>query len=324
MILVTGSAGLLGTGLIELLLEAGEKPLALYNKTPLPIFRSPGVIPVQCDILDVYALEEVMKDVTEVYHCAGLVSFAPKDARQLYKINVEGTANIVNAALHAGVRKFVHVSSVSALGRIRPGEMINETMQWSEDTSNSRYGHSKNLGEMEVWRGIAEGLNAVIVNPVIILGPGDWNDSSTKLFKSVYDGFPWYTEGSTGFVDVRDVAAAMIALMKSDIHSERFIVSAENLSYRTMFNMIAKAFVKKAPHKKVTPFLAMLTWRLEAIKSRFTGTAPLLTKETAATAMTKVEYDNSKLLTFLPEFQYRSIDTTVRETCEALQQKLNN
>ncbi|MEJ7609676.1 MAG: NAD-dependent epimerase/dehydratase family protein [Ferruginibacter sp.] len=310
--------------MIEQLLAAGEKPVALFNKTPLPDFSIPGVIPVQCDILDVYALEEVMKDVTQIYHCAGLVSFSPKEEKQLYKINVGGTANMVNAALHAGVGRFVHVSSVAALGRLRQGEAVNESMHWTPETSNSKYGYSKFLGEMEVWRGIAEGLNAVIVNPVIILGPGDWNDSSTKIFKSVYDGFPWYSEGSSGFVDVRDAAAAMIALMKSDINAERFIVSAENLTYHTLFNMIAKAFGKKAPHKKVTPFLAALTRRLEAMKSRFTGASPLLTKETTATAFAKVLYDNSKLLSFLPDFQYRSMEDTISETCKALQQKLNN
>ena len=318
MILVTGGAGLLGKALIKMLLDKGENVRAIYNSTALAISTVTNFESFKCDILDVYALEDAMENVTEVYHCAGLVSFNPKDEKKLYSINVEGTANVVNAALNAGVRKFVHVSSVAALGRIRPGEMIDETMVWTEETSNSKYGHSKYLGEMEVWRGVAEGMDVVVINPSIILGAGNWNEGSTKIFKSVYDEFPWYTEGTTGFVDVKDVATAMIQLMKSDISSEKFILSAENISYKDMFSMMAKAFDKKAPIKKVTPFLAVLTWRLENIKSKFTGIAPLLTKETAETAMTKVAYNNSKLLKALPNFTYRKMNETVSEVCNEL------
>ena len=175
MILVTGGSGLLGKALLDMLISKGETVKAIYHTSPLSYPDSPRLIPVSCDILDVYALEDVMKDVTEVYHCAGVVSFSPRDEKKLYAVNVEGTANVVNACLIAGIQKLLHVSSVAALGRIRPGEMINEKMQWTPETSNSKYGHSKYMGEMEVWRGVAEGLNAVVVNPAIILGPGDWN-----------------------------------------------------------------------------------------------------------------------------------------------------
>ena len=318
MILVTGGAGLLGNTLIEMLLQKGENVRATYNSTPLALNTFTNFETVKCDILDVYALEDALQDVTEIYHCAGLVSFNPKDEKKLYSINVEGTANVVNAALNAGTRKFVHVSSVAALGRIRPGEMIDETMLWTEDTSNSKYGHSKYLGEMEVWRGVAEGLNAVIINPSIILGAGNWHEGSTKIFKSVYDEFPWYTEGISGFVDVKDVAVAMIQLMESNITAEKFIISAENISYQDMFTMMAKAFGKKAPSKKVTPFIAALTWRMENIKSMFMGTSPLLTRETANTALTKVEYDNRKLITQLSGFKYRNMQDTITNTCNKL------
>ena len=322
MILVTGSAGLLGNALIEMLLKKGEKVRAIYNSTPLVVSAVTNFETFQCDILDVYALGDAMQNVTEVYHCAGLVSFNPKDEKKLYSINVEGTANVVNAALNTGVRKLVHVSSVAALGRIRPGEMIDETMMWTEETSNSKYGHSKYLGEIEVWRGVAEGLNAVVINPSIILGSGNWNVGSTKIFKSVYDEFPWYTEGKTGFVDVKDVASAMMQLMRSDISTEKFIISAENISYKEMFTTMAQAFGKKAPSKKVTPLIAALTWRLESIKSRFTGTAPLLTRETVNTALTKVEYDNRKLLNLLPGFKYTPMLQSVKEICASLISKM--
>jgi len=322
MILVTGGAGLLGKELITQLLEQGMRVRAIYNRSILDIQHN-NLEQVQCNILDVVGLEEAMKGVEKVYHCAAIVTFNPKKRAELFKINIEGTANVVNAALEAAVKKMVHVSSVAALGRIREKEPINETMNWSEETSNSRYGQSKYLAELEVWRGIGEGLDAVMVNPVLILGAGDWNNSSSRVFKSVYEEFPWYSDGVTGFVDVRDVAKAMILLMESDISAERFIISAEDRSFGDVFNLIAKAFGKKPPHKKVTPTLAKIVWRLEAIKSRFTGKEPLVTKETAATALAKVHFDNSKLKRYLPDFKYRSIEETVIDTCALIQQKLN-
>lgn len=323
MILVTGGAGLVGNELIKQLLADGKKVRAIFNKTPLQISSYENLEQFQCDILDVIGLEEAMKDIAQVYHCAAIVTFNPKRKEEMYKVNIEGTANIVNAALDAGVSKLVHVSSVAAMGRIREDKPIDETMYWTEETSNSRYGQSKYLAEMQVWRGIGEGLDAVIINPVIILGAGDWNGSSSQLFKSVYNEFPWYADGTTGFVDVRDVAKAMIQLMNSNISAGRFIISAENRSYADVLNLMAKAFDKKPPYKKVTPLLAKIVWRLEAVKSLFTGKDPLVTKETVKTALAKVNFDNSKLKKFLPGFTYRGIEEAVSYTCAVLKQKHN-
>jgi dihydroflavonol-4-reductase len=324
MILVTGGAGLLGSELIKQLLLQNRDVRAIYNKTPLPDFHSGHLQQFQCNILDVVGLEEAMQGVEQLYHCAAMVTFAPSRKWELFKINIEGTSNVVNAALCKGVKKLVHVSSVAALGKISENEQVNENMNWTEETNKSNYSQSKYLGELEVWRGIGEGLTAVMVNPVIILGEGDWNAGSSQIFKNVYNEFPWYSEGINGFVDARDVAKAMIALMESNISSERFIISAENRSFREVFNLIANAFGKKQPHKKVTPFIAGLIWRLEEIKSRLTGKKPLITKETAGTALGKVHFDNSKLLKFLPDFHYRTIEETISYTCSRMQHKLNN
>lgn len=324
MILVTGGSGLLGNELIKTLLLKGHQVKAIINKTPLRLPASENLQQVVCNMLDVALLEDVMQDVTTVYHCAGLVSFNKKDKHQLYKINVEGTANLVNVALDAGVQKFLYVSSVAALGRIREDEIIHEKMQWTPETSNSKYGESKYLGEMEVWRAQAEGLRTVVVNPSIILGPGDWNEGSTAIFKSVYEEFPWYATGTTGYVDVRDLVKAMIMLMDSDVFAERFIISGHNASYQDVFNAIADAFKKKRPTKMVTPFLAGLVSKWEAMKSSITGKAPLITKETAATALAKVQFDNSKLLQQFPSFTYIPLSDTITDTCAALQQKLNS
>lgn len=323
MILVTGGAGLLGAELITQLLSLGKKVRAIYHTTPLHQFNDQQIEKFECDILDVIGLEEAMAGIEQVYHCAAVISFNASKRNKMFKINIEGTANVVNAALEAGIKKMVHVSSVAALGRIRENEPVNENMNWTEETSNSKYGQSKYLGELEVWRGIGEGLDAVIVNPVVILGNGNWNEGSLKMFRSVYNEFPWYTDGVTGFVDVRDLAGAMILLMESNYSAQRFIISAENRSFGDVFTLIAKAFNKKPPHKKVTPFIAKTVWRIEALKKLFTGREPLVTKETAGTAMAKVYFNNSKLKTSLPGFAYRPLEETITDTCRALQQKLN-
>lgn len=319
-ILVTGGAGLVGKELINQLLKTNQKVIAIYHSTPISISH-PSLEILQCDILDVSRLEEIMQQVSYVYHSAALVSYDPKDRQQLLKINIEGTANIVNACIDAGVEKLVHVSSVAALGRIRDEELVTEKTNWSEETSKSIYGKSKYFGEMEVWRGIGEGLKAIIVNPSLILGGDSWETSSSAIFKNVYNEFPWYTNGISGFVDVRDVARAMILLMNSEINSERFILNGENLSYNEIFSLIAKCFGKKPPSKKVTPFLAEAVWRIEAIKSWFTGKKHLLTKETARTAQAKVYFDNSKILKALPQFQFTKIEDAIEFTCVQMKEK---
>lgn len=319
-ILVTGAAGFVGKEVIRQLLEDGEKVKAIYHSAPISISHH-NLEVAQCDIMDVVALEEIMQGVTHVYHTAAIVSYDPKDKHNILKINIEGTANVVNACIDAGVIKLIHVSSVAALGRMREGELVTEQMNWTEETSNSVYGKSKYFGELEVWRGIGEGLQAVIVNPSLILGGDNWESGSTAIFRNAYNEFKWYSEGVSGFVDVRDVARAMIMLMNSEISSQRFILSGKNLSYRELFTSIATCFGKKPPHKKVTPFLAEIVWRMEAIKSMFTGKKHLLTKETAQTAQAKVYFDNSKILKAIQNFEFTKIYDTIEFTCSTLKEK---
>ena len=318
MIFVTGASGLVGSHLIQSLLAKGKTVRAIYRHQ-IPSFKGNEKVNwVAGDLLDVSALTDAMEGATHVYHCAAIVSFSPSKAAMMIKANQEGTANLVNICLDQKVEKLVFVSSVAALGRIREDAPIDETMHWTPETSNSIYGKSKYLAEMEVWRAMAEGLNIAIVNPVIIFGAGDWNKGSSEIFKSSYHQFPWYTSGISGFVDVLDVVDAMQLLMDSPIIGERYIISAENLSYQTVFTKIANAFSKKPPSRKVTPLLAAIVWRLEAIKSLFTGKTPLLTKETAATAQAKVYFNNEKFLKAFPSFQYRSMDTTIQRVCAEL------
>ncbi len=321
MIFVTGATGLLGSHLLKVLLK-GEQPVKALYRTTIPQFEhSDKASWVQGDILDVPFLEEAMAGVTQVYHCAAVVSFHLGQVKSLYTTNVEGTANVVNASLQCGVKKLLHVSSVAALGNAGNNAEIDEASQWLETTNRSVYGKTKYLAEMEVWRGVGEGLEAVIINPSIILGTDDWNEGSAQLFKTVYNEFPWYTNGITGFVDVLDVVKAMIVLMNSDISSERFIINAENRRYKEVFDMIADGFHKSKPHRLVSPFLAGLIWRVEAIRSFFTQHKPLLTKETATSAQAERFYSNAKFLHAFPQFHFTPLAQSIAHICLQFQQE---
>lgn len=320
MIFVTGAAGLVGRELIGQLLSSGKAVRAMIHQKPTGISH-PLLTEVKGDILDIISLEQMMEGVAEVYHCAGIVSFDPLMHRKMYRVNVEGTANVVNAALNAGVRKLVHMSSVSALQRLKEDEPVNETMLWVPGSPGSKYGQSKFYSEMEVWRGMAEGLQAAVVNPSIILGEGEPDESSVRIFSRVYTGLRWYTEGSTGFVDVRDVAAAMIIIMESDVVAERFIISADNATFRHISDMMADAFVRPRPSQKVSRALTSVLWRLESLRARMAGNTPLITRETAQSAHARVSFDNSKLLRFFPSFRYMGLENSVKETCSRLKSK---
>jgi dihydroflavonol-4-reductase len=317
-ILVTGGTGLLGCYLLKNLLEKGETVLALRRSQPpetLTEEEKSRIEWVEGDILDTDLLDETMRKVGRVYHCAGLVSFNPSQARRMWKTNVEGTANIVNAAVRHGIAKLVHVSSVSALGRKRNHQTVDENAKWEDDSNLSAYGLTKYMAEMEVWRGVAEGLEAVIVNPSIILGCGDWSKGSSAMFRNAYEEFKWYTDGTTGLVDARDVAEVMVRLMQAPIHSERFIVSAENWPYRKVFTEMAHAFGKKPPALRASPWMGSLVWRWEKVKGALSGKEPLLTRETAETAQMHVSYDNRKILASLAGFRFRPLQETIAEHC---------
>ena len=317
-VLVTGGTGLVGSHLLKKLSATHVRIKALY-RSQIPDNKYPNVEWVQGNILDIISLEEAMQDVDIVFHCAAVVSFNPKKKNELFHTNVEGTANVVNAAIDAGIKKLVYVSSVAALGRqATSGKMIDEKVEWNEKEENSRYAKSKYAAENEVWRGIGEGLNGVIVNPSIILGSGDWSKTSTEIFKTVYDEFPWYSEGVNGFVDVEDVVNAMLLLSESNNSAERYILSGTNATYKQVFDLIAKGFGKKPPHKKITPFLAGLVWRVKAIKSIFTGQAPMVTRETAETALSVIKYDGFKIIKAFPQFQYTALEDTIVRVCREL------
>jgi len=311
MILVTGGTGFLGSYIIKHLVEKGYRVRALRrtNKIPswidAPVFNK--VEWVEGDVLDVVSLEDAMEGVDVVIHSAAIVSFAKKDRKAMYQTNVEGTANVVNIALEKNVRRLVHISSVAALGRTAGGGHVNEEKKWEESKVNTHYAKSKYKAEIEVWRGISEGLDAVILNPSTILGYGDWHSSSCGIFKKIHDGFNWYTSGINGFVDVEDVSKAAILLMESSISEQRFVVNGDNWGFRKLQDSIADGFNTKRPAKKATPFLMNVAWRIEKLKSIFTGKNPLLTKESSRVAQSQTYFENAKLLQALPEFSFSII-----------------
>jgi len=324
-VFVTGGTGLVGAQLIRELLKQQRTIKALYRSEMPADMHHPGIEWIKGDVLDISLLKEVMTGIAQVYHCAAIVSFDPAKKMEMFKINIEGTANVVNAALYAGIEKMVFVSSVAALGRVKNGRTysVSEKINWTKETSESNYSKSKYLAELEVWRGIGEGLSAVMVNPVIILGAGDWTKGSAAMFKSGYDEFPWYTTGSGGYVDVTDVVKAMTDLMESAIEAQRFILCAEHKTYKEIFTMIAEGFGKKPPYKEAKPFMAAIVWRLEAIKGMLSGKSPLLTKETATTALASVHFEQDKLLSYLPNFRYTPLGDTINRVCNELKLKYN-
>jgi len=326
-VLVTGGTGFLGAYIIKELLEKNYRVRAIRRTRKLPFFIPADVLNnvewVDGDILDISSLEEAMEGAHSVVHAAAKVSFTPGDRHELYKTNVEGTANVVNTALDKNIRRFVYVSSVAALGRTANGATVDEGKQWEEIKLHTNYARSKYQAEMEVWRGISEGLPAVIVNPSTIIGYGDWNTSSCAIFKNVYDQFPWYTTGINGFVDVEDTARVVACLLESSIIAERFVVSSENWSFKDLFNTIADGFSKKHPHREATAFLAAIAWRVEKLKTLFTGHPSLLTRESAMLARAKTYFNNNKILRFLPGFQFTPLQQTVMRSCQAYLQQLN-
>jgi dihydroflavonol-4-reductase len=320
MILVTGATGFLGSELARQLVQQGNSiRCTKRGSSVIPKILSTYQQQIQwvdADMMDIFALEDALEGVTQVYHCAAWVSLRQADKQPMIRANVTGTANIVNLCTQLGIR-LLHVSSIAAIGTALPGEMITENNHLEETTENDGYAISKLESEMEVWRGIAEGLNAVIVNPSLIIGPNAGTEGSGQLFEIVRKGFKFYTTGTGGFVDVEDVAKCMITLMNGSIQAERYIISAENLTYKTVVTDIANNFGIKPPATLATPWMMGLAWRGSAIVAALTGKAPAIDKISAQTASQTRVYDNSKIKAAIG-IEFKPIDKTVKEVCLAM------
>lgn len=331
MILVTGSTGLVGSHLLIDLIQKGFTVRALYRKeeqkervrnvfdlhADKTLKQFEAIRWVKGDILDIGFLAEAMTGVTDVYHTAAILTFSTRHAEELIINNQQGTANIVNAALQNNIRKLCHVSSVTSIARNIQKEVITEESPWKSVRNQVPYAVSKIESEREVWRGIAEGLNAVIVNPGVIMGYGDPRRDSGRLIPSLSRMTRLYTSGITGMVGVRDVTRAMIMLMESNISGERFILNAENVSYRRLTEMVASALGRPRPSIRIPVAVLEAAWRLDHIRSLLTGNDPFITKAVARSARERTYYSGEKITRVLP-FQYTPIEEVVMEVCRQI------
>jgi len=327
MILVTGGTGFVGSHLLFHLINKGEEVSAIkrptsttkltkkvfqwYSNNHEVLFKK--IKWIDGDLLDYDSLIVALRGVDYVYHAAAVVSFNPSDKIRLMQTNVEGTSNLVNASLAANIKKLCYVSSIAALGRAATTEFTTEETEWKDVPGTSNYSRSKHRAELEVWRAMAEGLKVVIVNPSIILGPGNWNEGSVKMFQTVYRGLKFYTSGRNGYVDVNDLVKAMILLMEGDFVNERYLINAENIRYQALFTWMSDAFHIPPPKIKAGKILSELSWRGLKIMSLLTGKAPLITKETARTARADYRYSNKKIKAATGMI-FKPIKQTIQET----------
>ena len=328
MILVTGGTGLVGSHLLYDLIKNGNQVKAVYRRkhkleTVKKVFSYYSddyetlydkIQWVEADINDIPALEIAFKDVTHVYHSAAFVSFEPDKYRLLRKINIEGTANIVNLCVSNNVKKLAYVSSIATLGHnLNFEDFINEETLWNPEEDHNVYAITKYGAEIEVWRGSQEGLDVVIVNPGIILGPGYWRSgSSGSIFKQIYKGLPYYTCGISGYIDVFDVTKALIQLMESEIKSERYILISENLSIKEFQTRVAKVLNIKPATKEATKWMLEIAWRLDWLNHKLRGKRRKLSKQFAQTLQSRRYLDNSKIKEAL-NFEFTPIDDSIKK-----------
>lgn len=328
MILVTGGTGLVGAHLLYQLLlkndtvkaihrknsdlEAVKKVFSFFSDDFESLFNKINWI--EADINDVFALEIAFENVTKVYHCAALISFNPKDYKLMRRVNIEGTANIVNFSIEKKVKKLCFVSSIAAVGKSLNGNFIKETNEWDIEQSNYGYAISKYGAEMEVWRASQEGVPVVIVNPGVILGAGFWNNGSGKLFSKVYSGLKFYSEGITGYVSVNDVVKSMLQLMNGDIENQRYILVAENRSFKSVFSEMAQNFNKKPPCIRITFLMSSIAWRTDWLICKISGKNPLLTKHTVKSIHQKRYFSSEKIIKDL-NFEFEPVDSAIKKTC---------
>jgi len=329
MILVTGGTGLVGSHLLLELTKAGKKTRAIYRSSNklagvkkvftyyLPETEAEFLFNtiewIQADITDIPSLDIAFAEITSVYHCAALISFNSKNANKMRSINIEGTANVVNTCLKYKVEKLCYVSSIATLDLAIGEKEIHENFTWYPEKDHNDYAISKHGGETEVWRGTQEGLPAIIVNPGVIIGPGFWSHGSGKIFSRVHNGLNYYFPKITGFVGVQDVAKAMFTLMDSAIVNEQFLLVSENRSFKDILEVVAKSFQKKAPEKKLKPWMIYTGWIYQSISSRLWGAKKILSRSDAKSLFEETFYSSEKIKSAI-NFKFMPIDKVIKET----------
>ena len=326
MILVTGGTGLVGAHLLYSLINSGESVRAIHRKSSdlaavKNVFsfytNEPNIVFdkiewMEADITDIPSLANAFKGIEYVYHAAAYISFNPRHYPVLKKVNIEGTANMVNFCLSEGVKKMCYVSSIATIGKDANGNLITEETEYNPEADNSVYAITKYGAEMEVWRGTQEGLDVVIVNPGVILGSGIWSSASGGIFRTVYKGLKYYTPGGVGIVDVQDVTQAMIKLLNSPVKNEKYILVAENISYQDLLTKLAESLHKKPPYKLVAKWKMLLFSNIDWCSYKIFKTKRKLLKATVNSLYNKSFYDASKIEKEI-DFNYRSQQKTIEK-----------
>ncbi len=328
MILVTGGTGLVGSHLLARLIQQNEPIRAIY-RTSESIEKVKKIVSynttistslfskiewIQADITDVPSMIPVFKGVKKVYHCAAIISFDPSDYIEMRKVNIHGTAIVVNLSIDAKVEKLCFVSSIATIGNDSKKDIANEDSEWIGNEKNNGYAISKYGAEMEVWRASQEGVDVIIVHPGVILGSGFWDSGSGKLFSQVYQGFSYYSVGVTGFVGINDVILSMVTLMESAHKNDRFIIVSENKSFREVLFSIANAFRKNPPSICIKPWQAAFFWRWEWLVSKVTSRKPRISKHTAKTLNSKTYYSSEKIKKTI-DISFEDIEEVIKQVC---------
>lgn len=315
MILVTGGTGFLGSAVIKRLVENGNAVIALKRESSIipEYLKASSLIEwIDADITDYFALADIFERVNRVYHCAAKISYQKDDAEKMMHVNIEGTKHIVNLSLEHGAR-LIHVSSIAALGTNKLGNPVDEKDKWEYDVHMSNYALSKYKSELEVWRGITEGLDAVIVNPSVIMGNNSAKSGSTVIFDLVQKGIKIYPPGSVGIVDVEDVASIMLQLMdRTEITAQRYVLNSENISNKNLLAQIAQLLGKKAPSIEAKPFMLQVAWRSASFVAKLQGKRPALTEESARASSEKLAYNNAKIIAELG-YSFKPLQRTLQE-----------
>lgn len=337
MNLITGATGLVGAHVALQLLQQNKSVIAIKRegsdisktKKLFSYYTSDANILfnkikwVDADVCDIYSLLDALDGIETVYHCAGFVSFNSKDNKQMHRINAEGTANVVNACLEKNIDALCHVSSIATLQNPDITKNIDESVYWKSSPNASDYAISKYNGEREVWRGTEEGLNAVIVNPGIILGPGFWHQSSGKLIETCYKGNPFYTNGSSATIDAKDVASCMIQLTEKKEFSKRFVLIENNYSFKEILSQVHKALGKKEPSIEAGKIILTIGKWIDGWRSFIIGKERLITKETVNAGLDSNSYNNSRVKGVL-NYQFISLHETVQFVCKAFLNDIKN